>query len=249
MKRFFSFVMWLLSISFVLSQEIEGSVFTEDGVRIDNAMIINIKTNEKTYTNAEGKFRISAKNGEEIRVIKQGYDRLIYMIKQGDEEISLKMTPAEIQIAEVIITKLKLTGDLAKDSKLLDKESQKESLRKALGMAEIEKQVKSLSPSSISFDPNSLFGKEKRHKRSLAKYEARENNVDWIRLRIDDDYFTEKGILQERINEFLTFALGKKPEIEMMVKARNLTRIKSVLEEIFPEYLVRFKVKKVKLEE
>lgn len=239
MKRFFSLIIYLLSVSFVLSQEIQGNVFTEEGVKVDNAMIINIKTSEKTYTNAEGKFRISAKKGEEIRVIKKGYDRLIHIVKQENEEIVLKITPAEKQIAEVIITKLKLTGDLAKDSKLLDKESQKESLRKALGMAEIEKQVKSLSSSSISFDPNSLFGKEKRHKRSVAKYEAQENNADWIRLRINDDYFIEKGIPQERISEFITFALMERPELEHIIRAKNLTRVRTILEELFPIYLQR----------
>lgn len=244
MKRFFSLIIYLLSVSFVLSQEVEGSIFSEYGTKIDNAMIVNIKTNEKTYTNAEGKFRISAKKGEEIRVIKKGYDRLNHTIKEEDlvSEISLKMFLAEKQIAEVVITKLKLTGDLAKDSKLLDKESQKESLRKALGMAEIEKQVRSLSSSGMTFDPNNLFGKEKRHKKSVAKYEAQENNADWIRLRINDDYFTEKGVPQERINEFLIYALAERTELNAIIRAKNITRVRAILEELFPVYLDRLKI-------
>lgn len=241
MKRFLSFIICLLSVSFGFSQEVWGNVLSEDGLRIANAMLINMETNEKTYTDTEGKFRILAQQGEEIRVIKKGYERLVRMIKQEDleRELTLKLTTAEIQIAEVVITKLKLTGDLAKDSKMLDKENQSEKIRKALGMDEIEKKVRTLSSSGMSFDPNSLFGKEKRHKRNLTKYETQENNVEWIRLRIDDDYFTEKGIPQERINEFLSFALGERAELTTLIKARNLSRVKTILEELFATYFKR----------
>ncbi len=232
-----------LSVMKMMAQEITGKIITEDEIKIGNVMIININTNEKTYSDAEGNFHIAAKIGEEIRLIKKGYERLVYIIKSVDFQkgIVLKMNHSEITIDELILAKIKLTGDLAKDTKALDKESKNEKLQKSLGIATIEKQVKSLGSSGISFDPNNLFGKQKRQKKILAKYENYENHAEWVKIRIEESYFTEKGIPKERIMEFISFALTEKSELSASIKRRNITQVRSVLEQVFPIYLKRLK--------
>ena len=232
-----------LSVMKMMAQEITGKIITEDEIKIGNVMIININTNEKTYSDAEGNFHIAAKIGEEIRLIKKGYERLVYIIKSVDLQkgIVLKMNHSEIIIDELVLAKIKLTGDLAKDTKALDKESKNEKLQKSLGIATIEKQVKSLGSSGISFDPNNLFGKQKRQKKILAKYENYENHAEWVKIRIEESYFTEKGVPRERIMEFISFALTEKSELSASIKRRNITQVRSILEQVFPIYLKRLK--------
>lgn len=230
----------------IFAQQVVGRVISEEEIGIGGVMLINLKTNEKVYTHTDGKFRITAQKGEEIRAIKKGYERISYIVKDEGVELTLKMPLAEVQIEEVLITKIKLTGDIAKDTKALDKETQKEKLRKALGMEEIEKKVRTLSSLGMNFDPNNLFGKEKRHKKSVAKYEAQENNADWIRLRIEDEYFVEKGIPAERIPEFLTFALSERTELSAIIRAKNLTKVRAILEEVLPIYIKRLNVQELK---
>ena len=232
-----------LSVMKMMAQEITGKIITEDEIKIGNVMIININTNEKTYSDAEGNFHIAAKIGEEIRLIKKGYERLVYIIKSVDLQkgIVLKMNHSEIIIDELVLAKIKLTGDLAKDTKALDKESKNEKLQKSLGIATIEKQVKSLGSSGISFDPNNLFGKQKRQKKILAKYENYENHAEWVKIRIEESYFTEKGVPRERIMEFISFALTEKSELSASIKRRNITQVRSILEQVFPIYLKRLR--------
>ena len=242
-KKIFFISLMFLSVMKMMAQEITGKIITEDEIKIGNVMIININTNEKTYSDAEGNFHIAAKIGEEIRLIKKGYERLVYIIKSVDLQkgIVLKMNHSEIIIDELVLAKIKLTGDLAKDTKALDKESKNEKLQKSLGIATIEKQVKSLGSSGISFDPNNLFGKQKRQKKILAKYENQENNAEWIKIRIDENYFTEKGVPRERIMEFISFALTEKSELSASIKRRNITQVRSILEQVFPIYLKRLR--------
>ena len=93
----------------------------------------------------------------------------------------------------------------------------------------------------ISFDANNLFGKQKRQKKILVKYENQENNAEWIKIRIEENYFTKKGIPRERIMEFISFALTEKSELSASVKKRNLTQVRSILEQVFPIYLKRLR--------
>ena len=242
-KKIFFISLMFLSVMKMMAQEITGKIITEDEIKIGNVMIININTNEKTYSDAEGNFHIAVKIGEEIRLIKKGYERLVYIIKSVDLQkgIVLKMNHSEIIIDELVLAKIKLTGDLAKDTKALDKESKNEKLQKSLGIATIEKQVKSLGSSGISFDPNNLFGKQKRQKKILVKYENHENHAEWVKIRIEESYFTEKGVPRERIMEFISFALTEKSELSASIKRRNITQVRSVLEQVFPIYLKRLR--------
>ena len=242
-KKIFFIGLMFLAVMKMMAQEITGKIITEDEINIGNVMIININTNEKTYSDAEGNFHIAAKIGEEIRLIKKGYERLVYIIKSVDLQkgIVLKMNHSEIIIDELVLAKIKLTGDLAKDTKALDKESKNEKLQKSLGIATIEKQVKSLGSSGISFDPNNLFGKQKRQKKILVKYENHENHAEWVKIRIEESYFTEKGVPRERIMEFISFALTEKSELSASIKRRNITQVRSILEQVFPIYLKRLR--------
>ena len=142
------------------SQSVSGKVETEEGLSIGNVMVINIKTNEKVNTDENGKFTISAKLQDEIRFVKKGYDRVSHIVKSADfqEEKYFRLQKSTVTIEEVVISRLKLTGNLAKDSKSLDKEDVNAKIQKSLGTETIEKLVLSFCCSGvICFIIASLF--------------------------------------------------------------------------------------------
>ena len=99
------------------SQEyIFGKVTSEQNTEIAGVLVINIKTDEETYTNKDGNFMIAAKSKDLLRFVKQKFDRVSYTIKPEDfqKSITINMQKATIEIDEVEI-KNKLTGNLKDD--------------------------------------------------------------------------------------------------------------------------------------
>lgn len=241
MKVIFSFLLCCFAIIFSVAQNIIGVVSTEQNVKVGGVVIINIRTNEKVYTNEQGVFEIDAEVSDEIRLVKKGYDRASYIVKFEDfkREIQLNLQPAEIMIEELVISKIKLTGNLAKDSKSLDKIDQNLKIQKSLGISDIEKKVKTITHSGISFSPDNLFGKNRRRKKNLENYERLESNTDWIKSRIEEEFFTDKKLPRDSIVEFIGFAISEKPEIISYIKTNNVLQIKIFLEKVLPIYLKR----------
>ena len=82
-----------------------------------------------------------------------------------------------------------------------------------------------------------------RRMRTQYRYEDLQDNILWIRKRLDDDYFTEAGIPEEKISEFIALAFNENPQIVTAIKAKNLTKAMFLMEEKMPIYLERLKVK------
>jgi hypothetical protein len=84
-------------------------------------LVINVKTDEKTYTDQDGNFIISAKNGDVIRFVKQKFDRVSYNIQAEDFKKSLviNLMKSSIEIQEIEL-KNKLTGNLREDVKRVE---------------------------------------------------------------------------------------------------------------------------------
>ena len=248
MKKLF-LVLIILASNIVTAQSLfSGKLETEEGLSIGNVMVINLKTNEKVNTDENGKFTISAKLQDEIRFVKKGYDRVSYIVKSTDfqEEKYFRLQKSTVTIEEVVISRLKLTGNLAKDSKTLDKEDVNAKIQKSLGTATIEKQVRSISGSAgISFNMASLLAgkKKKEQKQRLEKYEQFQNNATWISERVDSEYFVSKGIPEMKVAEFIQFSLTQKPEVAGYIKTNNFPKIMTALDQLIPVYLKKIEKK------
>ena len=248
MKKLF-LVLIILASNIVTAQSLfSGKVETEEGLSIANVLVINLKTNEKVNTDENGKFIISAKLQDEIRFVKKGYDRVSYIVKSADfqEEKYFRLQKSTVTIEEVIISRLKLTGNLVKDSKSLDKEDVNAKIQKSLGTETIEKQVRSISGSAgISFNMASLFAgkKKKEQKQRLEKYEQFQNNATWISERVDSEYFVSKGIPEVKVAEFIQFSLTQKPEVAGYIKTNNFPKIMTALDQLIPVYLKKIEKK------
>ena len=248
MKKLF-LVLIILASNIVTAQSLfSGKVETEEGLSIANVLVINLKTNEKVNTDENGKFTISAKLQDEIRFVKKGYDRISHIVKSTDfqEEKYFRLQKSAVVIEEVVISRLKLTGNLAKDSKTLDKEDVNAKIQKSLGTETIEKQVRSISGSAgISFNMASLFAgkKKKEQKQRLEKYEQFQNNATWISERVDSEYFVSKGIPEVKVAEFIQFSLTQKPEVAGYIKTNDFPKIMTALDQLIPVYLKKIEKK------
>ena len=248
MKKLF-LILIILASNIVTAQSLfSGKVETEEGLSIGNVLVINLKTNEKVNTDENGEFTISAKFQDEIRFVKKGYDRVSHVVKSTDfqEEKYFRLQKSTVAIEEVVISRLKLTGNLAKDSKSLDKEDVNAKIQKSLGTETIEKQVRSISGSAgISFNMASLLAgkKKKEQKQRLEKYEQFQNNATWISERVDSEYFVSKGIPEVKVAEFIQFSLTQKPEVAGYIKTNNFPKIMTALDQLIPVYLKKIEKK------
>lgn len=223
---------------------IEGRVRTEDNIPLENILIINIKTGIRTHSSNEGTFSIEVKVGDEVRFVKKGYDRLSYIVKSGDlgqnKDFTMLKTPTEIP--EVVVSKI--------SKKSLEK------LKESIGVpAPIEKSRPKVADAKKVLLPilagrldiqsiYDLASGDARRKKNLYKYEDFQDKVMWIQDRVESNFFLSRGVPEERITEFISFAITERNDIIALIKKRNILKVEEVLERVLPKYLARLNEKK-----
>ncbi|NIF07635.1 carboxypeptidase regulatory-like domain-containing protein [Chryseobacterium sp. Tr-659] len=253
-RKIFLFLM-LLCCTFIFSQQtVMGRVVDEGGENLSKVIVINMSTDKKVYSDAEGIFSIEANPNDELRFVKEDFNRTSRRVLTNGVNSPLFVTLYQIpkDVGEVKIVK-KLTGDLEQDSRIVAKVDKGEQVRDAVGlpqpvgkMREKPAEVKSvLLPILLgSLDVQGLYdlisGKAKRQKRQY-KYDDLQEHIAWIRDRVDDEYFVKAGIPADRISEFIQFSFLAKPHVRTFVKARNLPGVMLRLEETVPLFLERLK--------
>lgn len=219
--------------------KIEGIVRTEDDIPLENVLIINIKTGAKTNSSNTGAFSIEAKVSDEIRLVRKGYDRLSYLIKANDfgQILNFKMTKTPTEIQEVVISKI--------SKKNLEK------LKESIGVPAPAEKSRPKVPTTKQVLMPILGGRldiqgiydlasgDARRKKNLYKYEDFEENVMWIKDRIEPKFFIDKGVPEERVIEFIGFTITERNDIISLIKKRNILKVEEVLERVLPTYLSR----------
>ena len=252
--RIYVFFCLLFCFSTLYSQQVSGIVRDENQNPLPAVLVVNMATDEKVTTNLNGEFSINASINNELRFVRKGFERSSKNIVQLDFSFTLNVVLIRVaqEIEEVEVSPLKLTGDLNKDSKNLTKIDRAAQVEQAVGIpgppekprekpADVKKDILmpllSLSPAlNIQAIYDVLSGKARKQK-SWYKYEDLQDNINWIRERVDDDYFTKMGISEEKISEFLQFSIGINADVNQGVKSKNLSNVLFGLEETFPLYL------------
>ena len=213
---------------------------SEDGVLILKVLIVNMTTNQKTYSDSYGKFSITANVGDEIRFAKESY-RLgkIVISSYNFQVVQLEKIPQEIEEVKIINKNLaesqeeKLRKDIA-----LPKGPEKPREKPADAVDDIVKPLIRIPPMvNIQAIYDVVSGKSKRLKR-LYRYEDLQEGLAWIQNNIDVDYFSEAGIPPEKFNDFLMFSL-KDEKVLMYMKAKNVGGITVALDSNINAYLER----------
>ena len=213
---------------------------SEDEVMIPKVLIVNMTTNQKTYSDAYGKFLIDANIGDEIRFAKESY-RLGKIVITSNQFQSIKLEKIPQEIEEVKIINKRLA------------ESQEEKLRKDIGLPKgpekprekpadaVDDIVKPLIgiPPTLNFQAiyDVVSGKSRRLRR-LYKYEDLQEGLTWIKNNVDWEYFRDAGIEPQKMNDFLMFAL-RDEKVLMYMKAKNIGGLTIALDNNIGAYLER----------
>ena len=233
------------------SQQVSGTITDEEGNPIPAVLVFNIKTEKYTYTTINGNFSIECSENDELRFARKSFERVSKTVNQIDFSsplrIILERIPGEIE--EVNVPNIRLTGDLNKDAKNLSKIDKVDELQKEIGVPKPPEKPREV-PSEVTKDVllpivtgrlnvqaiyNIVSGKARKQK-NLYRYEDLQDNIYWIRERIPDEYFEKMGIPQGKIQEFILFSIGQNPDITKYVKAKNLSKIMLILEEMQPKF-------------
>ncbi len=217
---------------------------SDDEVLIPKVLIVNMTTNQKTYSDSYGKFSINANIGDEIRFAKESY-RLgkIVISSYNFQVVQLEKIPQEIEEVKIINKRLA--------------ESQEEKLRKDIGLPKgpekprekpadaVDDIVKPLIriPPMVNVQAiyDVLSGKSRRLRR-LYKYEDLQEGLVWIKQNVDWEYFRDAGVVPENMNDFLMFSL-KDEKVLMYMKAKNVGGITVALDNNISAYLERISKK------
>lgn len=250
MKFRFSVVLLFSVISMVLSQTVRGKVTDEDGIVLPAVTVINISSDKKTYTDAAGTFSIDASAQDEIRFVRPGFERMSIRTGQNSsEELDIKLIRTAREIEEVKVPNI--TGDLTKDARSVAKADKGRAVQDAVGlpqptgkMREKPAEVKQvlvpilLGQLNVQGMYDLISGKARKQKRQY-RYDDLQEDILWIRDRLEEDYFTKEGIPEERISEFIAFSFIAKPQSRTFVKSKNLSGALLSMDEMIPVFKAR----------
>ncbi|HCN51948.1 MAG TPA: hypothetical protein DIT10_23190 [Chryseobacterium sp.] len=253
----FLFFAFLCSTLLLSQQTVTGKIVDDNGDNLSAVIVVNMATDKKVYSNAEGMFSIEANPNDELRFVKQDFNRTSRKVLTNGINSQLFITLHQIprDVGEVKIVK-KLSGDLEVDSRIVAKVDKGEQVRDAVGlpqpigkMREKPAEVKSvllpilLGNLNVQGVYDLISGKARRQKRQY-KYDDLQEHILWVRNRVEDDYFTKAGIPADRISEFIEFSFAVKPQVRTYVKARNLSGVMLRMEETMPLFIERLKQNK-----
>lgn len=245
MFRYFCFLLLFLSAQ-LFSQTVTGIVTDEDLNAVPAVLVFNLQSEQKVYTDLEGKFSIKASVNDELRFVRQGFERESKVIQAYNfrNEISVRFIRTAVEIEVVEVSNIRLTGDLNKDSRNLTKFDKVAQLQRDIGIpgppekprekaADFQKEVVR-SILSLSLQPQAIYdliSGDARRMKSEYRYDDLQENIKWVTDRVSPDYFKKLGIPPDKITEFIQFSIGTKPEISAAIKAKNLSKVVFIFEE------------------
>lgn len=179
--------------------------------------VINIRTDERVTTNADGHFMISGREGDELRFIKSGYERMNRRITKDNISAPLSITLIrQTTLIEEVEVKKGLTGDLKVDSKNLNRPRKVEKLTQ-----DIDKYIAQKSNPRILAAKAGEFVQPKGQGFSIGKVKDKWDDVDlmrYLRESLGDQYFIDLKIDKSLIEHFIYYVLRSGFERRQILK-------------------------------
>ena len=201
MKKTLLLFLFIFAHSFYAQEYIFGKITSEQNIELSGVLILNTRTDEKTYSDSDGNFMISAKNNDALRFVKQKFDRITYSVKPEDFKNPLKITliKSVVEIEEVEI-KSKLTGNLREDARRV------ESVKKVKLNKEIAKYIAEKSDPEIIKPRGGEFVQPVGQGFSVGKVSNQADRIDLAKEFLEilgEDYFTDLGLKKSEISGFI----------------------------------------------
>lgn len=253
----------LVCTSVLYSQEyIFGKVSTELGDKLPDAVVINMRTDEKIVSDRDGNFMIAAKNGDEIRVLKNSYDRFVVRISNENflKPLNISLSKAPYLIEEIELA-FQATGNLKKDVKSLDPPKRVVALNSSMDAymkSPLHEVRPKLSTPSAFAQPNynagqvsilglasavsSLFNKATQQPLTKANYAETQDFYRRIKTTMDLSFYISQGWDEEEIDRFLIYADASYELAKKYRKSFDVAKISSEMKMAYKEYI---KTKKV----
>ena len=253
----------LVCSSLLFSQEyIFGKVSTDLGDKLPDAVVINMRTDEKIVSDRDGNFMIAAKNGDEIRVLKNSYDRFVLRISKENflNPLNISLSKAPYLIEEIELA-FQATGNLKKDVKSLDPPRKVVALNSSMDSymrtPPTEPSPKLSIPSAfVPKDFNAgqvdviksvsalvgLIGKTSSSPITKANYAETQEFYRRVKNEIDLSFYTSRGWTEEDIDRFLIYADNSYSLAKKYRKSFNIAAITSEMKMAYIEYIKTHKV-------
>nr|WP_314498246.1 hypothetical protein [uncultured Chryseobacterium sp.] len=184
-----------------------GKVTSEENVEMSEVNVINIRTDERVLTNRDGHFMISARQGDNLRFVKTGYERVNTNITK--ENISSPINIKLVRIAELIDEveiKKALTGDLKIDTKTLNPPKKVEKLKNDLALYILQKS----DPRILAAKPGE-FVQPKGQGFVIGKVKNKWDDMDFVNNIVTNlgyQYFNDLKIENSQVLHFINYVLA-----------------------------------------
>ena len=214
-------------------QVIIGSVISDDGAKLPGAVIINMRTEFKAYSDTDGHFLIPALPTDELRVLRMGYDRKSITVKEEDflKPIKVSLTHQE-QLIEELNLGFVPTGNLKKDLLRLETKQDRKiaALNKDINSYMRGKPNMVMPSNRSSFAPQGIQGglnlgsiagllsKPRTSSTTNPTFAESQKFYSTVMSVIDVDYFASLGIVDYDLERLVAFADGK---YQLAKKYRN----------------------------
>lgn len=169
--------------------------------------VINIRTDERVTTNRDGHFMIAGRQGDNLRFIKIGYDRINVNITQENIASPINITLVRsAQLIDEVEIKKALTGDLKIDTKTLDPPRKVEKLKSDLTVYMKQKS----DPRILAAKPGE-FVQPKGQGFMIGKVKNKWDDVDFMNYMVTAlgyQYFNDLKIENSQVQHFIYYVLA-----------------------------------------
>lgn len=232
--KLFFFLFTVFFINIQAQDYIFGKVTSEENTEIPDVTVINIRTDERISTNRDGHFMISGRSGDELRFVKNGYERANRRITKENisAPINITLVRAAALIAEVEVKK-EITGDIKIDSKNLNPPRKVEKLKSDLALYISQRSA----PSVLAARPGEFVQPVTKGVFSFGKVKNKWDDMDllnYLQNALGTAFFEDLKIDKAQIQHFILYILNTGFERKNILKYGYMTeadvnRFKSVV--------------------
>lgn len=250
--------------AFSQSDYILGNIINESGDKLQSAGIYNLRTDQVVFSDKMGNFAILAKPSDELRIVRQGYERKLISLTLDNfsKSLEVKLTTIPQEIEEVTLA-FRPTGILKKDVTRLNLPPKIVALNSAMNLYmrtplnEVAPKVSTpsafqqkdfsagqLNVLGIAGAIGGLIKKTSEAPKTTADYAETQEFYKRVKSVINLDYYTQYGLDEYDFDIFLAYADRAYDLAKNYRKNFNKVAIEYKLKEAFTEYIRTNKIGK-----